>query len=523
MKLLKLFPAIIFLLLINSCGLKNKSTIEVFQRLDTYRDMELLDEMEREAATVKTINFKFNVAVSTDEQIAQIRKAIENGASAIIVDPSDIKRLVPIIEEAYDAGVFVILVRKKVQTFKYHAFSGTDEMSLGRKAAKYVNKLLNGHGNIIIVNSFRSSKRNTKEYESFIHTLEQSPEIRIVGEIQGANDNENMHKSLDSLKTSLHTTHVDLIYSFEYFKELGTILSQLYPNAIFIGSDGAPRECYEAMQDGILQAGYFNPAGGKEAVNAAICLIKGLPYKKDNYIQSALVSSENSEVLELNNNIFKNYEQKIDLLLNERENREKSLQLHQFIAIATSALFLLFLALFLIVLYRLKTTNTRLIESEAKAKQFESMYNEMEIKKEVAEKMKMELELDREGLIEAGLSIKDEEHNDVVLEAVFMKSFRDIAEKHIDDAEYTIDELAAELGVSRAQLFRKIKKESGSTPNDLFQSMRLEKAKEMIREGVLNISEISNAVGFTSPSYFSKCYKDKFGTAPSSNSNNRKQ
>lgn len=96
-----------------------------------------------------------------------------------------------------------------------------------------------------------------------------------------------------------------------------------------------------------------------------------------------------------------------------------------------------------------------------------------------------------------------------------LKRFLETVETSLDDSDISIEDLARSLGTSRAQLFRKIKAESGHTPNDLIQEIRLEKAYYLLKTTQKSISEVAYAVGFSSPSYFSKCYKRKFGIAPS--------
>jgi AraC-like DNA-binding protein len=68
--------------------------------------------------------------------------------------------------------------------------------------------------------------------------------------------------------------------------------------------------------------------------------------------------------------------------------------------------------------------------------------------------------------------------------------------------------------LSRSQLYRKIKTLTGVSVNEFIRNVRLEKAKQLIEKGNNNINEISYKVGFTSPSYFAKCYKIKYGHLP---------
>jgi len=85
---------------------------------------------------------------------------------------------------------------------------------------------------------------------------------------------------------------------------------------------------------------------------------------------------------------------------------------------------------------------------------------------------------------------------------------------NISNADLNVENLADELFLSRSQLYRKIKALTGQTANEFLRKVRLEKAKQTIEAGNSSISEVSYNVGFSSPSYFSKCFKSHFGVLP---------
>ena len=90
-----------------------------------------------------------------------------------------------------------------------------------------------------------------------------------------------------------------------------------------------------------------------------------------------------------------------------------------------------------------------------------------------------------------------------------------IIQQHLAQEEFSIEEFSKELGMSRKQLYKKLKALTGKSPSRYVRSFRLSVAKEMIKEHKGNISEIAYSVGFSSPIYFSKCFKDEFGYPPS--------
>lgn len=90
-----------------------------------------------------------------------------------------------------------------------------------------------------------------------------------------------------------------------------------------------------------------------------------------------------------------------------------------------------------------------------------------------------------------------------------------IIEKHLDDAEFNVNVFAREMAMARTNLFSKLKAITGQTPNDFILSIRLKKGALMLRNNPeLNITEISDKIGFSSSRYFSKCFKDVYHVSP---------
>lgn len=85
---------------------------------------------------------------------------------------------------------------------------------------------------------------------------------------------------------------------------------------------------------------------------------------------------------------------------------------------------------------------------------------------------------------------------------------------NISDSDLSVEVLASQLHLSRSQLYRKIKTLTGQTVNELLRNIRLQKAKQILESGSANISEVSYKVGFSSPSYFTKCFKAHFNMLP---------
>jgi signal transduction histidine kinase/ligand-binding sensor domain-containing protein/DNA-binding response OmpR family regulator len=101
------------------------------------------------------------------------------------------------------------------------------------------------------------------------------------------------------------------------------------------------------------------------------------------------------------------------------------------------------------------------------------------------------------------------------LDEKFMFRVNEIIEKHISEEEFNMEGFGDELFMSRMQVHRKLKALTGKSANRYMRSFKLQKARKMIEEKQGNISEIAYSLGFNTPAYFTKCFKDEFGYPPS--------
>lgn len=96
----------------------------------------------------------------------------------------------------------------------------------------------------------------------------------------------------------------------------------------------------------------------------------------------------------------------------------------------------------------------------------------------------------------------------------FLVKMKDIIERSLSDSDFGVEQLGDLMGMSRAQLYRKTKALTNYSPVELIRNMRLKRAQQMLAQGDDTIAQVAYSVGFTAPSYFTKCYKDFFGEMP---------
>ena len=101
-----------------------------------------------------------------------------------------------------------------------------------------------------------------------------------------------------------------------------------------------------------------------------------------------------------------------------------------------------------------------------------------------------------------------------LLDDKFLSRMKSIISQNLSDSDFGVEQLGDLIGMSRAQLYRKTKALTNYSPVELIRNMRLKRAQQMLAQGDETIAQVAYSVGFTAPSYFTKCYKDFFGEMP---------
>jgi AraC-like DNA-binding protein len=102
------------------------------------------------------------------------------------------------------------------------------------------------------------------------------------------------------------------------------------------------------------------------------------------------------------------------------------------------------------------------------------------------------------------------------LDREFLEKAQEIIEKNIENADFDVPFFSREMALGRTKLFSKIKGITGQTPNDFIITVKMKKAASLLTNNPeFNISDITYMLGFSTPKYFAKCFKEQFGVSPS--------
>lgn len=383
-------------------------------------------------------------------------------------------------------------------------------------AAEYVCEQIPAGGEIIMLESFRDAPFYLERHDTFLKIIREH-DIDIAASFDTGWDRETARTGMDSLAVALKGRTIDLIVAFHDGSIIGAYESEGFQNAKYVGMDGLPGDLLPLIKDGRVLASFTNPTGASRAIRNAVMSLYGISYEREDKILPKMVTAQNVPMYELSLESDEKYASKISALNSLCNDLIARLRKTEILLAVCSLLVLVLLVAIVLQHSWVKKNRKKLDDQTDKILSLEKDLASSKTYSEIAEQMIQKLASEKEQLMDvASESQVASEYDNLSAsrETVFMNEFCRVVDKNISNPDLSVDSIALDLGVSRAQLFRRIKAKSGSTPNELVISIRLEKARDMLQNTDRTVSEIAYSVGFSSPSYFSKCYKDKFGVAP---------
>lgn len=231
-------------------------------------------------------------------QMAHVKEFMAQKVDAIIISPLDTS-LTPAVGEAFDAGIPVIVLDRKVLGEKYTTFIGADNRVIGAAVGKWVAKALGGKGNVIELKGLSSSTPAADRSDPFRAAIK-STEIKIVYDADmewlKAKAREKMQAALarNAAKNSVQLVYgandPAAIAAYEVAKDAGREKEML-----FVGVDALPNEGIEAVKKGILTATFEYPNGTTEAIDSCLEIFAGKKPKREIILGTKLYTKDNVE------------------------------------------------------------------------------------------------------------------------------------------------------------------------------------------------------------------------------------
>jgi ABC-type sugar transport system substrate-binding protein/AraC-like DNA-binding protein len=505
--------------LVSCSGNKVKYRIGVSQcSADVWRDKQNA-ELRMGAYFHDNVELKFAAAYDSDErQVQQIDSLLNDGIDLLIVAPNQVQTISPAIDRAYDKGIPVIVFERKTSSQKYTAFISADNYEMGHVMGEYIVSRLHGQGTVLEIKGLAGSSPSIERHKGFLDAIKEAPGIKVVGSLQGDWTESTAYEITKQWLDNNKEVRVDLVFgandrtAMGARKALANSKLNTLNSTLYCGIDGLPGKNggIQLVRDSLLDASYIYPTHGDQIIELAVNILEGKPYKKETMLMSALVTHDNAKVLLMQGEELMRQADRLDLLHDKADNYLRELDSQRLVNwLALVMIVLLVVVLVLFYLYRLRKIA---LQRERVVNTLWNMKPE-DIKISTSDEQKVE---DDDEVVEAEYpeAAKDADVNEPAAVSHFVTHFKEVIEARLADSEVSVEDLAADMNLSRVQLYRKVKAVTGSSPVELLRTSRLNRGYQLLLTSDLSISEIAYQVGFTAPSYFTKCFKEEFGTLP---------
>ncbi len=261
----------------------------------------MVAEMELEASFYPEINLSLlDANRNTERQKRHIQQLVEEGVDLLIVSPNEAAPLTEVIASAYQQGIPVIVVDRKINSDQYTAYVGGDNFEIGKMAGEYAAQLLGGKGAIIEIWGLRGSTPALERHRGFIESLGRFPEITVVAEIDGQWERDTAAHYFPEVlqkhpQTDLIFAHNDVMAAGAY-EQTPEVPSR--ERLRFVGVDGLVGG-QRLVEQGVLDATFLYPTGGNVAIRLAVDILQGRPYAKNNLLNTTLIDSASVRILRL--------------------------------------------------------------------------------------------------------------------------------------------------------------------------------------------------------------------------------
>lgn len=443
----------------------------------------------------------------TGRQIEQIDSLAASGIDLLVVAPTESAPLAEAIARVRAAGIPVIFFDRKASTDDYTAFIGGDNVEAGRTVGEYVPTLLStnemkqsgGRPIVLEITGAMSSSPAQERHEGFSRAMKLRPELEYIC----AEGDWTSDKACYIVEQQIRKgRRPDIVFCHNDGMATGVykaaVEAGLEDQIKILGIDGMPYEGLEYVKLGHQVGTYVYPTHGEEVVRLALDILTGKTYERENVLQGMMVTPENVDLIALNSRELLRQNDNLITIEDKLERYFGVVDIQKKVIIAAVATILLLITAFILIL-------RALIQTRRTIRQRQTMNEEQTLFYTDASSRKLHDIFNRPD---------DDLPPPRTQDLIFAEQLNDAIRKHISNPNLKMEELGEEMGLSRVQLYRKVKAITGQSPVELLRQMRLQRAYALLQSTNETVQEIAFEVGFNTPGYFSKCFREQFGKYP---------
>ena len=427
------------------------------------------------------------------------------GIDLLVVAPNEAAPVSEAIARVRKKGIPVIYFDRKAKTEDYTAFIGGNNVESGKTMANYVLSIIenipaNGHKpKVVEITGAMTSSPAQERHEGFLSVMKEHEELEYVCKEADWTSEEACRITEEQISSKQMP---DIVFCHNDGMATGVYKAAVEKgvenNIMILGIDGLPGEGIEYVQLGHQIGSYVYPTHGELIVKLALDILTSQPYERDNELQGMLVTPQNANLMALNSNELIRQNQDLITIQDKLEayfglyNTQHKVLVGSFIAIAI-------LIVAFAMMWRAYIQTRKAIRQRQELNEEETLfYTNADSRKirQIFEPTKEEMPVPRSQ------------------DTIFAENLNEAIRKNMGNPNLKMDDLGDEMGLSRVQLYRKVKAITGLTPVELLRQMRLQRGYALLQSTNKTVNEIAYEVGFGTPGYFSTCFKKQFGKYP---------
>ena len=346
---------------------------------------------------------------------------MDKGVDLLIISANEAAPMTPVVEEAYQKGIPVILIDRKILSDKYTAYIGADNYEIGRAVGNYIASSLQGKGNVVELTGLGGATPAMERHQGFMAAISNFPDIKLIDKADAAWESGPAEVEMDSMlcrhpKIDAVYAHNDRIAPGAYraAKKVGREKEML-----FVGIDALPGKGngLELVLDSVLNATFIYPTNGDKVMQLAMNILEKKPYPRETVMNTAVVDHTNAHVMQLQTTHISELDQKIETLNGRIGGYLSRVATQQVVMYGGLVILLLVAGLLLVVYKSLRSKNRLNRELSEQKKQLEEQRDKLEGQRD-------KLEEQRDQLIQLSHQLEEATHAKLVFFTNISHDFR---------------------------------------------------------------------------------------------------
>lgn len=460
---------------------------------------------------------KVNIANAIDDpelQARQIDSLATTGIDLLVVAPyEDIQIINDAIARVLKAGIPVVSFDRKTSA-GYTAFIGGNNVEAGLIVGQYIASIVRDKKQgttpkkplVMEITGLLSSTPALERHIGFEKAMKALPEVDyICRKSDWSSDSACYYATqlIDSLRKN-DAGRLDQTFIFCHNDGMATgvykaVVEQDVEGRIkILGIDGMPGEGLEYVKLGHQIGTYYYPTHGEKIIKLALDILTGKPYERENPMLGFVVTPDNVDLVTTESTELMKQNDHMVTIHDKLEsyfglyNTQRKVLIGSFITI-------ILLIVAFIMMWRAYIQTRKAIHQRQSLNEEETLFY---------------TNADNRKLRQIFETPKEEMPAPRSQDTIFAETLNEAIRKNMSNPNLKMEDLGDEVGLSRVQLYRKVKAITGQSPVELLRQMRLQRGYALLTSTNKTVSEIAFEVGFGTPGYFSKCFKQQFGKYP---------